>query len=46
MYYDSNYTVHLLIEKTTEYNVPLYLPFIDLQKAFDTIDTRPFVREQ
>lgn len=39
-----NITDHLqtpliLIEKTTEYNVPIHLTFIDFNKAFDTIET-------
>lgn len=33
-----------LIEKTKEYNVPLHLAFIDSQNAFDSIETRAFVK--
>lgn len=32
-------TVRTLIEKCTEYNVPLHMAFIDYQKAFDSIET-------
>lgn len=31
-------TVHTLIEKCTEYNVPLHMAFVDYNKAFDSID--------
>lgn len=31
-------TIRNLLEKATEYNIPLYLAFIDYEKAFDTIE--------
>lgn len=31
--------MHMLIEKTTEYNIPLHLAFVDYQKAFDSVET-------
>lgn len=35
---DHLHTVRTLIEKCTEYNVPLYLAFVDFKKAFDTLE--------
>lgn len=32
-------TMRLLIEKTTEYKMPIWLAFVDYQKAFDSIET-------
>jgi len=32
------HTVKLLIEKTNEYNLPLWMAFIDFRKAFDTVE--------
>lgn len=32
-------TVRTLIEKCTEYNVPLHLAFVDYEKAFDSVET-------
>ena len=29
-----------VLEKTTEYNIPLYMAFIDYEKAFDSIQHR------
>lgn len=37
-------TVRTLIEKSTEYNVPLYLAFVDFHKAFDSIETWSFTQ--
>lgn len=37
-------TIRTLIEKTTEYNVPLYLAFVDFHKAFDSIETWAFLQ--
>ena len=31
--------IHMLIEKTTEYSIPLYMAFVDYEKAFDSIET-------
>lgn len=35
---DHPHTMGTLIEKFTEYNVPLFLAFIDFEKAVDSID--------
>lgn len=37
-------SIRTLIEKTTEYNVPLHLAFIDFHKAFDSIETWAFIQ--
>ena len=29
----------MLIEKTTEYSIPLYMAFVDYEKAFDSIES-------
>ena len=29
-----------VLEKTTEYNIPLYMAFVDYEKAFDSIQHR------
>ncbi|KAM0735271.1 LINE-1 retrotransposable element ORF2 protein [Formica fusca] len=36
--------VRTLVEKCTEYNVPLHLAFVDYQKAFDSIETWAVLR--
>ena len=36
-------TIKTVIEKTTEYNIPLHLAFVDYQKAFDSIETWSFL---
>lgn len=36
-------TIRAAIEKTTEYNIPLHLAFIDYHKAFDSIETWAFL---
>ena len=37
---DHLHTVTQVLEKTTEYNIPLYMAFIDYEKAFDSIQHR------
>ena len=37
---DHLHTVTKVLEKTTEYNIPLYMAFIDYEKAFDSIQHR------
>ena len=37
-------TLRLLIEKATEYDIPLHLAFVDFQKAFDCIETHAFLK--
>lgn len=36
-------TIRTLIEKTTEYNIPLHMAFIDYHKAFDSVETWAFL---
>lgn len=36
--------IRTLIEKTTEYNIPLHLAFVDFHKAFDSIETWAFTQ--
>lgn len=36
-------TIHNLIEKSAEYNIPLHMAFIDYHKAFDSIETWAFL---
>lgn len=36
-------TIRTLIEKTTEYNIPIHLAFVDYHKAFDSIETWAFL---
>lgn len=36
---DHLYTVKTLIEKCTEYNVPVHMAFVDFHKAFDSVET-------
>jgi len=33
------YTLNQIIEKCNEYNTPLYMTFIDFEKAFDSVET-------
>ena len=35
---DHIHTLNPVLEKTNEYNIPLYIAFIDNEKAFDSID--------
>ena len=35
------HAVHQVPEKTTEYNIPLYMAFVDYEKAFDSVQNRP-----
>lgn len=35
---DHLHTIRTLIEKCTEYNVPLHVAFVDFQKAFDSVE--------
>ena len=35
---DHLHTMNQLIEKTSEYNMPLYLAFVDYEKAFDSVE--------
>ena len=37
---DLIFTLRTIIEKSWEYNRPPYIAFIDLQKAFDRVDSR------
>lgn len=39
MQIDHLQTLRTLIEKSTEYNIPLHLGFVDYQKAFDSVET-------
>lgn len=32
-------TIKLMIEKCNEYQIPIYIAFVDYEKAFDTIET-------
>lgn len=36
---DNLQTIPFLIEKATEYNIPLYLDFVEDHKVFDSIET-------
>lgn len=36
--------IRTLIEKTTEYNIPLHLAFVDFHKAFDSVETWAFIQ--
>ena len=35
---DHIHTLNPVLEKTNEYNIPLYIAFIDYEKAFDSIE--------
>jgi hypothetical protein len=35
---DCIFSVSQIIEKHREYNIPTYIAFIDLEKAFDTVN--------
>ena len=35
---DHIYTLNQIIEKTNEYNLPLYVGFIEYEKAFDSVE--------
>ena len=35
---DAIFTLRSVIEKTNEYNIPLFLHFVDFQKAFDSVN--------
>ena len=37
---DHLHAVTQVLEKTTEYNIPLYMAFVDYEKAFDCIQHR------
>ena len=37
---DHLHAVTQVLEKTTEYNIPLYMAFVDYEKAFDSIQHR------
>jgi len=37
-------TIEILIEKTTEYNIPLHFAFINFHEAFDSIETWAILR--
>lgn len=38
------HTVRILNEKTTEYNIPMWVAFIDFKKAFDTVEFWAIIR--
>ncbi|XGW34855.1 hypothetical protein V3C99_018696 [Haemonchus contortus] len=40
---DHIHTVTRLIEVSREYKMPLFLTFIDLKKAFDTVETEAVI---
>lgn len=35
-------TMHIIVEQTTEWNLSLYINFVDYEKAFDSIDRETF----
>ena len=37
---DHIHSIAQVLEKTTEYNIPLYMAFVDYEKAFDSIQHR------
>jgi len=41
---DHLHSINQVIEKTSEYNIPLCLAFVDYQKAFDSVETKSVIQ--
>ena len=41
---DHIHTISQVIEKCAEYNQPLYIAFIDYEKAFDSVETSAVIK--